>query len=79
MNKAMKIQLSGISSKIAKTNELELNGINSVSALKEKLISEFPELGKYIFHIAVNSKLSDGDTRISEKDEILVFGAFAGG
>ncbi len=75
----MKIKLTGISSEIAGKAEIEIEPVTSVKELKEYLISSFPKMSKYAFQVSINSRLANGSTKLNEQDDILVFGAYAGG
>lgn len=75
----MKIQLTGICSEITGTPKLEINPVDNVNKLKEYLISSYPELATYPFKVSINSKLAVGGEKLTDKDVILIFGAYAGG
>lgn len=75
----MKIKLTGLSAEFLKENVLDIERVKSVSDVRKELINKYPELENFDMKIAVNSLLSDEKTSISNDDDVLVFGAYAGG
>ena len=75
----IKILFFGILTDIAKTDTMELENINSISELKEKLFSDFPELKAQNFQISVNKKFIKDDLKLNSNDEIALLPPFTGG
>ena len=51
----------------------------SLSGLKTELLQAYPSLAEKQYKIAVNQKIGEGDTYLSEGDEIALLPPFAGG
>ena len=75
----IKILFFGILTDITKTDNMELENINSISKLKEKLFSDFPELKTQNFQISVNKKFVKADLKLNSNDEIALLPPFTGG
>ena len=75
----IKILFFGILTDIAKTENMELENINSISELKKKLFSDFPELKTQNFQISVNKKFIKGNLKLNSNDEIALLPPLTGG
>lgn len=73
------IKVFGQLADIIGSDELQMQDISDTGSLREKLVSEFPELGNYPFVVAVGKKVVNGNQKINTGDEVALLPPFAGG
>ena len=61
------------------TDSLEIENPGSSEVLKQQLVAQFPELKGMTFRMAVDRKLLQADTDISQGQEIALLPPFSGG
>jgi molybdopterin converting factor small subunit len=61
------------------TDSLEIENPGSSEVLKQQLLSQFPELKGMTFRMALDRKLLQADTDISQGQEIALLPPFSGG
>lgn len=59
--------------------ELELESPATSGRIRERLLSEFPELGRYRFSLAVDGTMIGVDETITSARELALLPPFAGG
>ncbi|HEY4798396.1 MAG TPA: MoaD/ThiS family protein [Bacteroidia bacterium] len=75
----VRIKFFGLLAEVAKISELVLPGVKDTDAMREKIISDFPELKNQSFVVAVNKKVITGNQLLDQGDEIALLPPFAGG
>ncbi len=61
------------------TDSLEIKNPGSSEVLKQQLLTQFPELKGMTFRMALDRKLLQSDTDISQGQEIALLPPFSGG
>ena len=61
------------------TDSLEVENPSSSEVLKQQLLAQFPELKGMTFRMALDRKILQGDTDISQGQEIALLPPFSGG
>jgi molybdopterin converting factor small subunit len=61
------------------TDSLEIENPGSSEVLKQQLLAQFPELKGMTFRMALDRKLLQADTDISQGQEIALLPPFSGG
>ena len=61
------------------TDSLEIENPGSSEVLKQQLVAQFPELKHITFRMALDRKLLQADTDISQGQEIALLPPFSGG
>jgi molybdopterin converting factor small subunit len=61
------------------TDSLEIENPGSSEVLKQQLVAQFPELKDMTFRMALDRKLLQADTDISQGQEIALLPPFSGG
>ena len=61
------------------TDSLEIENPGSSEELKQQLLAQFPELKDMTFRMALDRKLLQADTDISQGQEIALLPPFSGG
>jgi sulfur-carrier protein len=81
MRKTMEIQLLafGQIAEITGKSSWTISGVEDTNALIKKLEEEFPALVKMKYSIAVNKKVTQENTIITDKDTIALLPPFSGG
>ena len=75
----VKVTFFGVLTEAAGTNSVELEWTDSLEALKESVCQQYPKMKNYSYKIAVNETLVNGETSLSENDEIAFLPPYAGG
>jgi len=75
----MKVLFFASIAEIAGTNEADISGISSVSALKNHFENEYPRIKNLKYAVAVNSKIVHGERNLNDNDEIAFLPPFSGG
>lgn len=60
-------------------SKLVVNGCTDILSVKEKVISEYPQLKDCVFLISVNRKLVKNNLALEEGNEVAFLPPFAGG
>lgn len=61
------------------TEQIDINGVATVSELKTLLQSKFPSLITMNYSVAVNQQISHINDQLSEQDEVALLPPFSGG
>ncbi|OFY65252.1 MAG: hypothetical protein A3H98_03180 [Bacteroidetes bacterium RIFCSPLOWO2_02_FULL_36_8] len=64
---------------ITRCKKTKITGVKSTKELMDCLYNDFPELLQRKFKIAVNEKLVNQNTKLSESDVVALLPPFAGG
>lgn len=75
----IQIKVFGQLADIIGSDELQLQDIGDTGTLREKMISDFPELANYPFVIAVGKKIVNGNQKLNTDDVVALLPPFAGG
>ena len=75
----MKIQLTGVTADLLKTDSLEIESGSTVGEIKQILTEKYPDLKKYIIQLAVNSSYASNEQVIESSDQVMVFSPYSGG
>lgn len=73
------VKLYGILAEIAGKPSLILENVSDSDDLKKHLLYLFPEMREHTFIVAVNNKLINKPTKLTNGDEIAVMPPFSGG
>lgn len=73
------IKIFGQLAEIVGSNELQLQEVADTNNVREKLISDFPNLASFPFVIAVNKKIANQNEKINAGDMVALLPPFAGG
>ena len=75
----VKILAFGKIADITGQKELKWKDIGTITAFKEKLEQEYPDLQKMQYQLAVNKKVANGDTPLEDQAEVALLPPFSGG
>lgn len=75
----IKVLLFGEATERVGTSELIALDVSTVSALKQWLISEYPNLDNFQFSVAVNKEIIQEDIGLKDQDEVAILPPFSGG
>lgn len=75
----IKVLLFGILMSESGKQEVEVENVNTVTELKEKLMKDFPGFAGYQYQVFVNHKQILGNATFKQNDEIALIPPFAGG
>ena len=75
----VKVMIFGVLSDVIGTNMLAIQDIENVSDMKNKLVSNYPNLKDYTYRMAVNQKMVNDNHRLLDNDTVAVMPPFAGG
>ena len=76
---SIQVKFFGVLADAAKKKEFYLENITDTELLRKKILSDFPDLGKQSFVIAVNKKIAKGNVLINAGDIVALLPPFAGG
>lgn len=75
----IRIKAFGMLAEKMGTDSLEIENPGSSEVLKQQLLKQFPELKQMTFRMALDRKLLQTDTDISQGQEIALLPPFSGG
>ncbi|HLO79825.1 MAG TPA: MoaD/ThiS family protein [Chitinophagaceae bacterium] len=76
---ATEVMFFGQLTEITGSSRLAVADVRDTDALKEKLFQDYPSLSAAKFRIAVNNKIINDNTLISEDSKIAFMPPFSGG
>jgi molybdopterin converting factor small subunit len=75
----IKILFFGILSEVAGTSIKFYYDVKSIEHLKQRVTDDFPEIINYHFKISLNNEFINGDSALTNGDEVAFLPPFAGG
>jgi molybdopterin converting factor small subunit len=75
----VKVLFWGSLTELVKDNEWEMEGISSVSQLKNRLFELVPGLSGSSFFVAVNQEVTRSDLALHDGDEVALMPPYSGG
>ena len=79
MSNRINLKAFGMLAEKMGTDSLEIENPGSSEVLKQQLLTQFPELKDMTFRMALDRKLLQVDTDISQGQEIALLPPFSGG
>ena len=78
---SIQVLFFGATADIAGSNRIELANFDDkpISEIRERLVSDFPKLGRRSLLLSLNQQYSVGDEIVRSGDEIAIFTAVSGG
>jgi molybdopterin synthase sulfur carrier subunit len=75
----VKVLFFGVLSEVTGYNVKPYNNVNSTGELRLRIEDDFPEIAHYNFRISVNQQIINGDSPLTDGDEVAYLPPFAGG
>ena len=75
----MEVKVYGRLTDIMGNNRFKPEGVENTDQLREKLLSQYPDLSGIDYAIAVNNQVVRGNYRLQTKDVISLLPPFSGG
>lgn len=76
---SIQVKLFGPLADAVGKSQMDMNGINDIDSLKQKMFVDFPKLKNYHFVIAVHKKIINENQTLKSGDEVALLPPFSGG
>lgn len=76
---SIRVKLFGLLADVVGKSEIHFQNVNDTNSLKEKIISDFPDMKKHSFVLAVCKQIIKGNHFLKNGDEVVLLPPFAGG